>query len=97
MEAPKPEVPHQVAVEGNIVRMKIAKSNDFQQAGERYRALPKDWQDRLVENIAHELKMVQPQIAARAICNFARADAEFGMRLAAAVGIPMPDAVPAGD
>ncbi len=66
---------------------KIEKPNDFEQAGERYRSFTKEEQDNLIANLANDLKDVHEQTKLLAICNFFRADREYGMRLAKALNV----------
>lgn len=79
------------ALVGNQVRLKIAKTNDFGQAGARYRSLSPDEQSRLVDNLVSELGSTQRPIQERAICNFARADMRLGLALAERLGIEAPN------
>ena len=57
--------------------------DDFKQPGDLYRLLPKDAQQRLVDNIAGSLAQVsRDDIITRSVEHFRRADAEFGRRVA---------------
>jgi catalase len=67
---------------GGQVRQKIALTNDFQQAGERYRSLSKIDQDHLVDNIVDSLSHAEKEIQERMVGNLTEADAELGMRVA---------------
>ena len=67
---------------GGEVREKIALTNDFQQAGERYRSLSKKDQDHLVDNIADSLGHAKTDIQKRMVQNLTKADAELGKRVA---------------
>jgi catalase len=69
-------------IEGAKVRKKIALTNDFQQAGERYRSLSKTDQDHLVDNIVDPLGHAKKEIQKRMVENLTRADAELGKRVA---------------
>lgn len=60
--------------------------DDFKQPGDLYRLMPKDEQQRLVDNIAGTLAQVfRYDIITRSIEHFRKADAELGRRLTAAV------------
>lgn len=62
--------------------------DDFAQAGELYRLMSSEEQERLISNLAGSINEVEREdIKMRAICNFFRADREYGSRLAEAVGI----------
>jgi len=69
-------------LEGFAVRQKISLTNNFQQAGERYRSLGKIDQDHLVDNIVDSLGKASKQIQKRMVENLSKADPEFGRRVA---------------
>jgi catalase len=71
----------QAHLEGNIVRQKISLTNDFKQAGERYRSLNKMDQDHLVDNIVDSLGKADKSIQQRMVGNLTKADSEFGKRV----------------
>ncbi|PZM62897.1 catalase [Paenibacillus dendritiformis] len=74
-------------VEGTTMRRSIDKTNNFGQAGEKYREMSPEEQDRLVQNLVNDLKQVRPEVQMRALCNFFRADADYGMKLAAGLSV----------
>lgn len=79
-EAPtSPSMP--VYVEGKIMSKKIPLTNDFKQAGDRYRSLSKIDQDHLVDNIVDDLWSVDKEIQLKAIENLSKACTEFGERI----------------
>ncbi|MEN6611572.1 MAG: catalase [Methanoregulaceae archaeon] len=69
-------------IEGGHVRRKIPVTNDFQQAGERYRSLSKMEQDHLVDNIVDSLGHANKEIQKRMVGNLTNADKELGKRVA---------------
>ncbi|XEC93973.1 catalase [Paenibacillus tarimensis] len=69
------------------VRQKIDKPNDFGQAGQVYRGYSKEQQDALVKNLTADLQAVSERTQLLAICNFYRADAELGQRIADGLNI----------
>lgn len=69
-------------IEGSQVRRKIPVTNDFQQAGERYRSLSKKDQDHLVDNIVDSLGHANTEIQKRMLGNLTNADKELGNRVA---------------
>ncbi|MBS7530744.1 catalase [Hazenella sp. IB182353] len=77
----------EVPLEGVIGRNKIHKTLDFAQAGEQYRSFSKQEQENLIKNLVHDLSGVAQLTKERAICNFIRADHEFGARLAKALNV----------
>jgi catalase len=65
-------------LDGDITRLKISLTNDFEQAGERYRSLGKMNQDHLVDNIVDSLGKADKPIQQRMVENLTRADPELG-------------------
>ena len=74
-------------VEGEMDRRKISLTNDFVQAGERYRGLSTMDQDHLVGNIIDSLGKADMPIQKRMIENLTKADAELGRRVAEKLNI----------
>jgi catalase len=80
-EAPATVTAHE-HLEGDMARQKISLTNDFEQAGERYRSLGKADQDHLVDNIADSLGKAGKPIQQRMIKNLTEADPGLGKRVA---------------
>jgi catalase len=83
--APKeaPAVPaFRQRLDGEVTRHKISLTNDFEQAGERYRTLDKVDRDHLVDNIVDSLGKANKEIQQRMVANLTKADAQFGKRVA---------------
>jgi catalase len=72
-------------IKGKAMRQKIRLTNDFQQAGERYRSLGKVDQEHLVDNIADSLGKANKPIQQRMVANLKKADLELGKRVAKAL------------
>jgi len=72
----------QTRVEGNTMRRKISLTNDFEQAGGRYRSLGKVDQDHLVDNIVDSLGKADKPIQQRMVENLTKADPDMGRRVA---------------
>jgi catalase len=85
-----------VTLQGSAGRQKIDKTDDFTQAGERYRSLPEELQANLIANVVGELKQTNDDIRLRAICNFFRADRTFGMKLSQALDVDISKFIPRG-
>ncbi|MBH5319818.1 catalase [Paenibacillus sp. GSMTC-2017] len=81
---------------GGAGRQKIDRTDDFTQAGERYRSLPEEQQGNLVTNLVNELKATNDDIRLRAICNFFRADRKLGMKLSEELGVDIREFIPKG-
>jgi catalase len=69
------------SIKGKVVRQKIRLTNDFQQAGKRYRSLSKVDQEHLIGNIADSLGKADKPIQQRMVDNLANADPELGKRV----------------
>lgn len=81
---------HRPRVEGRVGRQKIDRTNDYAQAGERYRTMP-DWErEDLVLNLVDLLGQCEDQIQARMVEHFTRCDDDFGRAVAAGLGIAAP-------
>lgn len=77
MEAPA-SAPYVYRVDGEITREKISKTNDFQQAGEKYRSLSKTDKEHLVDNLTADLVQIDKLIQQRVIENLTKADSQLG-------------------
>ena len=88
--------PHTPFVSGHVVRQTIGRENNFQQAGERWRAF-EDWErDELVSNLVGALSQCGADIQRRMLWYFAQADAEYGRRVAEGLGAAVPTSPPPG-
>ncbi|MFC3342568.1 catalase [Paenibacillus abyssi] len=81
-EASNPGVEHTPHVEGNIVRQSIDRTNDFKQAGGRYRALEGWERDELISNLVGALSQCRKQIQDIMIERFTQCDPDYGKRVA---------------
>lgn len=81
----KPTRMDHVAAEG--IRQKIDPSNDFEQAGEKYRSMSAVEQDRLVSSITDFLGKADKLIQERMVGHFTKADSELGRRIAKGMGL----------
>ncbi|MDB5040188.1 MAG: catalase [Candidatus Eremiobacteraeota bacterium] len=61
---------------------RAARNDDYVQAGDLYRLMPRDAQVRLVDTIVGMLDPVRRDIQVRAVSNFTKCDATFGEQLA---------------
>ncbi len=69
-------------VDGEVTRKKISKTNDFQQAGEKYRSLNKIDQEHLVGNITTDLMHIEKSIQQCVIENLIKTDSKLGKSVA---------------
>ncbi|PTX58918.1 catalase [Melghirimyces profundicolus] len=74
---------------GTAGRRKIQKTDDFRQAGELWRAFTEAERKNLIQNLTQDLKQVNEKTRLLAICNFYRADREYGERLAQSLGVDL--------
>jgi catalase len=81
-EAPKAGTDHTPAYSANLVRQKIDRTNDFKQAGERWR-MHEDWEkDDLISNLVNALAPSAKIIQDKMIDLCTKCDTEYGQRLA---------------
>lgn len=81
-EAPASGVPYAAPAGDRAVKQKIELTDDFRQAGERYRSLSKKDRDHLVDNLAADMKAIDRKIAKRVIANLKKADLKLGEAVA---------------
>jgi catalase len=81
-EAPKAGKDHTPHYDAQLVRQKIDRTNDFKQAGERFRAF-EDWErNDLILNLVNTLAPAQKHIQEKMIELFTKCDPEYGKRIA---------------
>ncbi|MCU0534025.1 MAG: catalase [Hydrococcus sp. Prado102] len=74
----KPHTPH---VEGIVGRQKISRTNDYGQAGDRYRSFSDFERDDLILNLVTQLKQCNPEIQERMVHHLTQCDPEYGARV----------------
>jgi len=85
---PQEGKPYKPYIQGNIVLEKIYKTDDFTQAGERYRSLNKTEQEHMAGNLVADLSHVtDPAIQKRAIENLRQADENLATSVARGLGL----------
>jgi len=91
-EAPAPAHEEQgPMVEGRLTRMRIPRTNDYQQAGERY-ALQEDWErEELIANLVDKLSGVSRPLQERMVWHFLMADTDYGTRIGEGIGVSVED------
>ncbi len=88
-EAAKAGREHTPYVEGKLVRQRIDRENNFQQAGERFRAF-EDWErDELISNLVSALSQCRKDIQERMVSNLRQADQVYGDRVAKGLNLPL--------
>lgn len=63
------------------------RNDDYTQAGDLYRLMTSDQQERLVANIVGSLSQARKDIQMRQLCHFFQADISYGRRVAEGLGI----------
>jgi catalase len=91
-EAPKPAHEEQGPVlEGRLTRARLPRTNDYQQAGERYQ-LSEQWEkDDLVANLVDALSQCDRPIQERMVWHWFMCDDELGARVGDGLGIGADD------
>jgi catalase len=91
-EAPKPAHDEQgPVIEGRVTRKRIPRTNDYQQAGERY-LLSEQWEkDELVANWIGNLSQCDRPIQERMLWHLFMAEDELGHRVGEGLGISADD------
>lgn len=89
-EQPRVAPPARPYVEGVIGREKLERTNDFFQAGVRYRTF-EDWErDELIANLVGALSGCDQIIQEKMLGYFTQADADYGRRVAEGLGMKQP-------
>ena len=79
-----------LALEGTAARHSHREGNDdYTQPGNLFRLMKPDEQERLFGNIARHMADVPREIQLRQLCHFFRADANYGLGVAKALGLDM--------
>jgi catalase len=86
-EVPATAPAHEPEVHGRVVRQEISRTNNYGQAGERWRTFAAWEQDELISNLVSALKTCNQDIQERMVWHFSQADAEYGRRVADGLGI----------
>lgn len=89
-EAPRSGADYEPEISGRLTRSKIARTNDYAQAGERYRTMPDSERDDLVLNMIDLLGQCERHVQERMTDHFTRCDSDYGRRVAEGIGLPAP-------
>ncbi|HKS30683.1 MAG TPA: catalase [Pyrinomonadaceae bacterium] len=74
-------------VQGNVVRQTISRTNNYKQAGERYRSFEEWERDELIGNLVGALKQCERGIQERMFNHLSQCDTEYGRRVAEGLGL----------
>lgn len=90
-EATPTGTPHTPYVAGNVVRQPISRTNNYGQAGERYRTFEEWEREELIKNLVTNLGQCNREIQERMIAHFTQCDRDYGQRVAEGLGIQVAD------
>ncbi|MET0745020.1 MAG: catalase, partial [Microvirga sp.] len=89
-EAQKPAKDYHPWVEGHLGRYETSRTtDDYRQAGARYRSFETWERDDLIANLADDMRQCPEPIALRMIWHFWHCDEDYGRRVAEAAGIDL--------
>jgi catalase len=86
-EPPYGGVPYEPHIEGRLTRAPLERTNDYAQAGERYRTMPDAEREDLVLNLVTQLGDCEAHIQERMVEHLTRCDADYGRRVADGLGL----------
>jgi len=86
-EAPTSGQAHEPLIEGRLTRSSIERTNNYAQAGERFRTMPEWERDDLVSNLGTLLGDCEKHIQEKMVWHFSQCDEDFGRRVAEGVGL----------
>lgn len=93
-EAPRSGKDHTPYAAGNLVRETLERTNNFGQAGDRFRSF-EDWErDDLILNLVNTLQPARKHIQRRMVWLFSQCDADYGRRVAEDLSIEVPSSDP---
>ena len=78
---------HEPEVTGRLGRRVLERTNDYAQAGERYRTMPEFERDDLVANLIDLLGQCEPSVQERMVEQLSRCDADYAQRVADGIGV----------
>jgi catalase len=80
-EAQKSGQDHTPYVEGVVGRQRISRTNDYGQAGERYRSFSDFERNDLIVNLVTQLKKCNPDVQDRMLEHLTKCDSDYGSRV----------------
>lgn len=91
---PAPE-PYQPYVAGKLERKEISRTDNYTQAGERYRSFEPWEREELIKVLVKNLGECEPHIQERMVWHLSQCDQDYGARVAQGLGIKVPGHAPA--
>ena len=86
-EAPKTGKDYTPYVAGHVVRQTISRTDNYGQAGERYRSFTAAERDELINNLVAHLSVCDRDVQERMIGHLLRCDQNYGQRVTRGLGI----------
>jgi len=86
-EATPSGAPHEPHLEGKLTRSKLGRTNDYGQAGERFRTMPDAEREDLVGNLVTLLGQCDKPIQERMVWHLSQCDRDYGGRVAQGLGV----------
>jgi catalase len=86
-EAAPRGVAHTPFVSGQVVRQQLSRTNDYGQAGDRYRSFETWERDDLIFNLVSALGVCDRGTQERMVAHFRQCDADYGQRVADGLGL----------
>jgi catalase len=74
-------------VSGHVVRQPISRTNDYGQAGDRYRSFEPWERDDLIANLVSALSECDPSTQERMVAHLRKCDPGYGRRVAHGLGL----------
>jgi catalase len=91
-EAPTP-TPYEPLISGTLTRRTLSRTNDYQQAGERYRTMPAWEREDLLLNLITLLSQCERSIQERMVAHFRKCDEDYGQCVAEGLQWPVGESV----
>jgi catalase len=86
-ESSSAPMPHTPFVSGHVVRQPISRTNDYGQAGDRYRSFEPWERDDLIANLVSALSDCDASTQERMVAHLRTCDVEYGRRVAHGLGL----------
>jgi catalase len=91
-EAPTP-TPYEPMISGKLTRHTLSRTNDYQQAGERYRTMPAWEREDLLLNLITLLSQCERSIQERMVGHFRKCDEDYGQCVAEGLQLTVGESV----
>src|SRR4029434_3018887 len=93
LKTPRRPPPSGPRVGGSPPRRTLSRTNDYQQAGERYRTMPAWEREDLLLNLITHLSQCERSIQERMVGHLRKCDEDYGHRVAEGLQLPVGESV----